>query len=76
MNYSEGMGIELPVWVIQSKSGKKTFNIKLNKFQRELTEDCLFSTPEDANDKLKMLDFGYVVNRKRHYIDSNISRIW
>lgn len=76
MEYSSGMGIEMPVWVIQSKSGKKTYNVKLGKFQKELTTDCIFDLPTDAEDKLKMLDFGYVVNQKRHYRDMDNNRIW
>ncbi|MFF2798116.1 hypothetical protein [Lysinibacillus xylanilyticus] len=76
MHYSEGMGIEVPVWVIQSASGKRTLNRKTNKMQREVTKDCVFNDPKEANDKLKMMDYGYVVTTKRHYLDSGNDRIW
>lgn len=76
MEYNNGMGIEIPVWVIQSKNGKRVLNRKTNKFQSEITEDCTFSTPEQANEKLKMMDYGYVIKSKRHYRDLNNNRIW
>ena len=76
MNYSDGMGIEVPVWVIQSANGKRVFNRKTNSFQRELTEDCVYSTPKEAKEHLKVMDFGYVVKPKRHYRDLNNNHIW
>lgn len=76
MKYAEGLGIEVPVWVIQSSSGKRTLNLKTNKMQKEITEDCLFNSPKDADAKLQLMDFGYVVNRKNHYLDAKNSRIW
>ncbi|MGG3890306.1 hypothetical protein [Metabacillus fastidiosus] len=75
MNYSNGMGIEIPQYVITTKSAAKFWNIKEDKFVKQLTEDCLFGTPALANDKLKDLDFGYVVKTARKYTDSNGIRI-
>lgn len=76
MSYSEGMGIEVPVWVIQTPNGSRTFNRKTNSFQSKITEDCTYSSPTAANEQLKLMDFGYVVKSKRHYLDLNNSRIW
>lgn len=71
-----GMGIEIPVWVIQSPTGKRTFNRKLKVMQMTINEDCIFNTPDAANEQLKLMDFGYKVARKRHYRDVNTNRIW
>lgn len=76
MEYSEGMGIEMPVWVIQTSSGKRTLNRKTNKLQAEVTEECVFNDPNEAKVKLQLMDFGYEVKQKRHYRDSKNSRIW
>lgn len=76
MEYSNGMGVEMPVWVIQSTSGKRTFNKKTHSFQQDVTEACVYNTPTEAAEQLKMLDFGYVVKPKRHYQDLNNNRIW
>lgn len=76
MEYSNGMGVEIPVWIIQSKSGRCIYNRRTNKLQGSITEDCIFNDPDEAKGKLKMMDFGYVIRRKRHYRDLNNSRIW
>lgn len=76
MEYSNGMGIEMPVWVIQSPSGKRTFNRKTRLVQIEVTEDCIFPSPEEAYEQLKYMDYGYKVVPKRHYLDSQNNRIW
>lgn len=76
MKNNEGMGIEIPVWVIQSANGKRTFNRKINRFQENVSEDCIYNTPEDANSHLKIMDFGYVVSLKRFCQDAKGSRIW
>lgn len=75
MEYSNGMGIEIPQWVITNKSAKRFWGIKGGKFTNELTEDCLFDSPLKANDKLKDLDVGYIIKTARKYIDSNGTRI-
>lgn len=75
MGYSGGMGIEIPQWVITTKSAKRFWDIKDGKFTNELTEYCLFDSPTKANDKIKDLDVGYVVKTARKYIDSNGTRI-
>lgn len=69
MEYSEGMGIELPKWVITTASNKKFLNRKNSAFTKELSEECIFDDPTAANDFLKHLDFGYVVKTVRYYID-------
>lgn len=71
MKYSDGMGVELPKWFITTKSNKKFFNHKLNKFENDLLEDCLFDTPLEAQNHLKKLDFGYVVKPAKLFIDLN-----
>ncbi|WP_150284333.1 hypothetical protein [Rummeliibacillus sp. TYF-LIM-RU47] len=76
MEYSSGMGIEIPVWVIQSANGKRTYNRKTNSFQTEVTEECIFDSPTKAYQDLKLLDYGYVVKSKRYYQDANNNRIW
>ena len=74
MNYSQGVGIELPKWVITTQSNRKFFNREENKFVKELVEQCAFDTPQEANNALKQLDFGYVVKSARLYKDiSNTS---
>lgn len=75
MDYSGGMGLELPVWIIQTVSGSKSFNRKTKKFQTEATVDCIFHSDEEARTELKSLDFGYVVRKRRHYQDAKNSRI-
>lgn len=75
MKYSEGMGIEMPKWVITTQSNKKFFNPKLNKFVKELVEQCAFDTPVEANNALKQLDFGYVVKPAKLYQDIENSSI-
>lgn len=74
MEYSKGMGVEIPLWVITTQSGKKFWNIKEGKLMSKLTDQCLFDSSREANEKLKDLDFGYTVKRARKYIDSqNVS---
>lgn len=75
MNNSQGMGIELPVWIITTKSNKKFFNKRENEFVSELVEQCAFDTPNDANNALKQLDYGYVVKAARLYRDINNTSI-
>lgn len=75
MNYSDGMGIEIPQWVITTSSAKKFWNVKTNRFINTLTEECLYQSKEAANEKLKDLDYGYKVKKIRKYIDSNGNRI-
>lgn len=76
MEYSKGIGIELPVWVIQSVNGKRTYNRKNNSFQSEVTEECIFRSSTKAHQDLKLVDYGYVVKPKRHYQDADNNRIW
>ena len=75
MEYSNGMGIEMPKWVITTQSNKKFFNPKENRFVKELVEQCAFDTPDEANNALKQLDFGYVVKSARLYKDLENTRI-
>lgn len=70
-----GMGIELPIWVITSKSKSKFFNIKSNRFDKDVSESCLFYSSIEAERQLSLLDFGYVVKKGRHYQDAKESRI-
>jgi hypothetical protein len=70
-----GMGIELPQWVITTKSGKRFWELEQNNFTKEITEQCLFSSPDAANEKLKDLDVGYVVKTVRVYKDLNNTTI-
>lgn len=69
MKRSSGMGIEMPKWVITTKTKKKIWSIKQNKFINELKVECLFDSSVEANEKLKDLDFGYVVEKVSHYLD-------
>lgn len=70
-----GMGIEFPRWVITTKSAKRFWDLEKNNFTNELTEKCLFQSPETASEKLKDLDFGYVVKTARVYKDLNNTTI-
>ncbi|PAD70663.1 hypothetical protein CHH83_02335 [Bacillus sp. 7586-K] len=71
MDYSSGMGIEIPQWVITTNSAKKFWNVKHRNFTNTLTEECLFQSKEEASEKLKDLDFGYKVKKVKKYMDSN-----
>ena len=75
MEYSSGMGIETPIWVITTKSNKKFYNPKEDIFVKEAVEDCGFDTLAEANNALNQLDFGYVVKPARLYRDSENTRI-
>lgn len=75
MNRSNGMGIEMPKWVITTRSNSKFYNVKSGKFEKDVSEKCLFDSPIDANEKLKDLDFGFVVKSARHYFDMENSHI-
>lgn len=75
MEYNDGLGIELNKWVITTKSNNKFFNLKENMFVNELTENCSFDTPNEANSFLKKLDFGYIVKSARLYKDMENTRI-
>lgn len=70
------MGVEIPVWVIQSPSGRRTLNRVTGRFQSEPTEECIFNTEEDAHEKIKIMDHGFTVRRKRQYRDMGKVRIW
>lgn len=70
------MEFEFPKWVIQTANSKKTLNRKTNKMQEDITDDCLFDSPEEANSKLRIMDPGYVVNRRRKVVGLEKSRIW
>ena len=75
MDYGNGMGFEIPQWVITTKSARKFWSVKENKFTKEVSEDCLFGSFEEANKKLKDLDVGYIVKKARVYMDASHKRI-
>ena len=70
-----GMGIELPIWVITSKSKSKFFNLKSNRFDKDVSESCLFYSPIEAERQLSLLDYGYVLKKGRYYKDAKENRI-
>lgn len=75
MDYSNGMGFEIQQWVITTRSAKRFWSVKENKFINDVTEDCLFGSSNAANKKLNDLDVGYIVKKVRVYMDASTKRI-
>ena len=65
------MGIELPAWIITTASGLKFWDKESNSITNQLDEDCLFLSKKAAEDKLKDMDFGYVIKNVYKYQDIN-----